>query len=132
LSCIENPALAKIEEIEPRQILRIDLEESSENDEATAARQVTLRELERETAHLPFLNWVGSDKRFHYFVTREGEQYRVNRSEWQLPPHMSTFMPRPGQGMALFVTVKDGKITVPDPRKMADLADDDLLSPPEF
>ncbi len=131
-SCLDDPALAKIVGIDPGKILRIDLEEPPAGAAATAARQVTLRELERETAHLPFLSWVGSDKRFHYFATREGRRYRVNRSEWRLPPHLGAFLPRPGDGMALFVTVKDGKVTIPDPRKMADLSDQDMLPPSEW
>jgi hypothetical protein len=31
--------------------------------------------------------------------------------------------------MQLFVTVKDGKVTVPDPKKMAELSESELLPP---
>jgi hypothetical protein len=34
-------------------------------------------------------------------------------------------------GMQLFVTVKDGKLTAPDPKKMAELSEGELLPPEE-
>jgi hypothetical protein len=85
-------------------------------------RHVNLAELEAETKHLVFFNYTGSDSRFHYFTTREGERYKLDRSAWQLPMAFPA-----GAGMQLFVTVKGGKITAPDPHKMAELSEDDLL-----
>jgi hypothetical protein len=85
-------------------------------------KHVSLAELEAETRHLVFFNYTGSDGRFHYFTTREGEHYQLDRSAWQLPMAFPV-----GAGMQLFITVKGGKLTAPDPMKMAELSEDDLL-----
>jgi hypothetical protein len=123
IACLGNKGLAKIEGIEPHRFIRVEREETSHGDDSEA--QVTLHELERETEYLPFIHWVGSDKHFHHFLTRDGKRYKVKRSEWQLPPHMAA-LPRFGDGVALFVKVRDGKITVPDPEQLEGLSEDDL------
>ena len=92
----------------------------------SAVKQVTLIELEKETDHLVFLSYVGSDEQSHYFLTPERKRYKVDRSEWQLPPHMVAVTPRPGS-MAVFVKIKGGKVTAPDPKKMAELKPEQLM-----
>jgi hypothetical protein len=82
--------------------------------DGTAVKHVNLGELEAATKHLLFFNYTGSDAQFHYFTTGEGKHYKLDRAAWQLPMVLP-----PDGGMQLFVTVKDGKVTVPDPRKMA-------------
>ena len=82
----------------------------------SATKQVSLPELEKETAHLNFFSYTGNDQEFHYFKTSSGS-YKVKRSEWSIPLNLP---PMP-QGTELFVTVKDGKVTIPDPKLMQDL-----------
>jgi hypothetical protein len=130
-ACLEDKRVAEAEQVNPDELIRIEPEKLSCAQEGASWKEVSLLELERETSQLPVLNWVGVDKRLHYFETREGGRYRVARGEWPLPPYMATMMPRPGDGVALFVTVKDGKITLPDPKKMTDMIDQGWLLPPE-
>jgi hypothetical protein len=132
LVSMNDKRMAKIEGIDPRQIVRIDQNGQLPSEEGSDDEQVTLRELERETEHLPYVTWVGSDKRFHYFETREEKRYKVARGEWDTPSFFSSLLPRPDDGIGLFVTIKDGKITMPDPSKMMDLFDGDSLMPPDF
>ena len=89
-------------------------------------KHVNLAELEAETKNLVFFNYTGSDSQFHYFRTKEGKRYKLDRSAWQLPMAFP-----PDAGMQLFVTVKEGKVTVPDPKKMAELSESELLPPEE-
>jgi hypothetical protein len=84
--------------------------------EASAVKHVSVAELEAETKHLLFFNYLGGDAQFHYFLTGEGKRYKLDRAAWALP-----LVHPPDAGVQLFVTVKDGKVTVPDPKKMADL-----------
>lgn len=128
-TCLQNKRVAKAERIDPKQFVIIGKAAIAQKE--TGTKEVTIRELEEKTAHLPFFNWVGSDKHFHYFVTREGQRYKVQRARWQMPESMAGFLPRPADGMALFVTVKNGRIIIPDPSKMADLPDNELM-PPDF
>lgn len=79
-------------------------------------RQVTLPELEKETAGLPFFSYTGHDDAFHYFKAG-GRQYKVKRDEWELPPNLPAMPPE--AGAELFVRVKDGKVTVPDPKELS-------------
>jgi|GEM_PF-4694889 len=88
-------------------------------------KQVTVAELGNETDHLIFFNYVGSDAEFHYFTTAESKRYKVPRSDRD---NLVTF-PLDG-GMQLFMTVKDGKLTVPDPKEMAALSEEELLHRP--
>ena len=90
-----------------------------------AAKQVTVAELGKETDHLIFFNYVGSDTEFHHFTTAESKRYKVLRSEWNTP---RTF-PLEG-GMQLFMPVKNDKLTVPNPKEMAGRSEDDLLHRP--
>src|SRR5437899_2381909 len=90
--------------------------------EGSAVKQVNLAELEAETKHLVFFNYIGSDPQSHYFTTKEGKRYKLDRSAWQLPMAFPT-----NAGMQLFVTVKEGKVTVPDPKKLSELPDGELL-----
>lgn len=88
-------------------------------------KQVSIAELGKETDHLVFFNYVGSDDDFHHFTTAEGKRYKVPRAEWKNP------QPFPlNGGMQLFMTVRDGKLTVPDPKEMAGLSEDELLHRP--
>lgn len=88
-------------------------------------KQVSIAELGTETDHLIFFNYVGSDADFHHFTTAEGKRYKVPRAEWSNP---SPF-PLNG-GMQLFMTVRDGKLAVPDPKEMAALSEDELMHRP--
>jgi hypothetical protein len=94
--------------------------------EGSTVKRVSLAELEAETKHLVFFNYTGSDAQFHYFTTKEGKRYKLDRSAWQLPMAFP-----PDSGMQLFVTVKDGKVTVPDPKTMGSLPESELLPPEE-
>ncbi len=88
----------------------------------SAMKTVSIAELGKETDHLLFFNYVGSDADFHYFTTADDKQYRVARSEWNNPAAF------PADGtMQFFMTVKDGKLTVPDPKEMSKLSNDELM-----
>jgi hypothetical protein len=89
-----------------------------------AFKQVTVAELGNETDHLPFFSYVGSDDELHYFRTSEGKRYKVHRSEVS---NLGTF--GVSDGLELFVTIKDGKVTVPDPKMMAGLSQEELHKP---
>jgi hypothetical protein len=82
-------------------------------------------ELGSETDHLVFFNYVGSDADFHHFATAEGKRYKVSLAEWNNP----RLFPLEG-AMQLFMTVKDGKLTVPDPKELAALSEDEVLHRP--
>jgi hypothetical protein len=88
-------------------------------------KQVDLIGLGKETEHLVFFNYIGTDAEYHYFRTAEGNSYKVSRADWNTP---RTF-PRDA-GMELFMTVKNGKLTVPDPDEMATLTEDNRLQMP--
>jgi len=84
--------------------------------------QVTLAELERETAGLVYFNFVGSDDAFDYFTTPDKRRFKLPAAEStmghrSLPPQLRLPM-RPGDGMALFVKLKEGRWVPPDPEKM--------------
>jgi hypothetical protein len=92
---------------------------------SSGEKQVSVAELGSETDHLVLFNYVGSDSDFHHFTTAEGKHYKVPLSEWNNP------RPFPlGGGMQLFMTVKDGKLTVPDPQEMSALSEDELIHRP--
>ena len=84
-----------------------------------------MAQLASETDHLVFFNYVGSDAEFHYFTTAERKRYKVPLAEWNNPRPF----PLDG-GMQLFMAVKDGKLTTPDPNEMASLSEDELLNRP--
>jgi hypothetical protein len=86
---------------------------------------VSVAELGRETDHLVFFRYAGSDADFYYFVTAEGQEYKVALAEWANPSPLPK-----GGGVRLFMTVKDGRLTVPDPREMATLSEDEVLHRP--
>ena len=88
-----------------------------------AVKQVTIAELEKETSHLVFFSYVGSDEQFHYFETLERRKYKLPRADWRVPNPLTL-----GMGAQFFVAVKDGKITAPDPKKMSRIAEDRLLA----
>lgn len=92
---------------------------------SSGPKQVNIAELGSETDHLVFFSYVGSDADFHYFTAAEDKRYKVPRAEWK----NSQPLPFDG-GMALFMTVKDGKLTLPDPKEMAALSEDELLYRP--
>jgi hypothetical protein len=92
---------------------------------SSGPKQVTIAELGNETGHLVFFNYVGSDADFHYFTTAEAKRYKVPRAEWNNPQPF----PLDG-GMQLFMTVKDGKLAIPDPKELAALSEEELLHRP--
>src|SRR5262245_27802753 len=79
----------------------------------------------RERDALIFFNYVGSDVDFYYFTTAEDKRYKVARAECGNLLSVSL-----DGGMQLFVTAKDGKLTVPDPKDMAGKSEDKLLHKP--
>lgn len=89
---------------------------------ARPAKQVSLAQLEKETRHLVFFRFIGSDDDFDYFATPEGKHYKVSLAEIDDPRSFPL-----DTDIAVLVTVKDGKITVPDPHKMAAMSQDELL-----
>ncbi len=91
---------------------------------SSKVKQVSIEQLAKETDHLVFFSYIGSDAEFHYFKSVEGNRFKVLLSEW---PNAQPF-PLDG-GMELFVTVKDGKLAVPDPKEMARLSEDQLNRP---
>src|SRR3954469_2700773 len=83
-------------------------------------RRVTLAELERETKDYAYLNYSGTEGNDHVFETPAGRVYLVSRDELKdLEPPLFTF-PKGDQGLRLHVRVKDGKVGVPDPQKLAE------------
>lgn len=87
--------------------------------------QVTLAELERETADLVYFSFVGCDDDFDYFETPDGREYELpaaesNMRHRSLPRLLRPPMP-PGGGMALFVKLRDGQWVPPDAEQMHDL-----------
>jgi hypothetical protein len=93
--------------------------------QSSEPEHVSVAELGSKTDHLVFFNYVGSDADFHYFTTAEQKRYKITLAEWD----NSRPFPLNG-GMQLFMTVKDGKLTVPDPKEMAGLSQDELLHRP--
>ena len=80
-------------------------------------RRVTLAQLEKETKGEPFLTYFGVEGDHHRFQTEDGRVFQVARGEWTMPAPMS--FPT-SAGMGLFVTVKDGKVRIPDPAAMSE------------
>lgn len=87
----------------------------------TGPRQVSMAQLGRETDHLVFFSYVGSDTEFHHFTTAEDRRYTVARAEWDNPKPFAL-----DGGIELFVSVRDGQLTVPDPNELAALSEDEL------
>jgi len=78
-----------------------------------AMKHVTIAELETATKGQPFFSYSGSDDNFHYFRTLDGQRYSIERSAWDMP------VPFPADGtMEVFVSIKDGEITTPNPSDM--------------
>jgi hypothetical protein len=83
-------------------------------------RRVTLAELERETKDYAYLNYCGTEGKDHVFETVAGRVYLVSRDELKgLEPPLFTFE-KGEQGVRMHVMVKDGKVGVPDPQKLAE------------
>ncbi len=84
--------------------------------------QLTLAELERETASLVSFNFVGSDDDFDYYTTPAGRRFKVAANESKMHhrslPSQLRHAARPGTGFALFVKLNDGQWVPPDPDKM--------------
>lgn len=85
-------------------------------------KQVTLAELERETADLVYFNFTGCDNDFDYFSTPDGREFKLSATESKmrhraLPAQLRPPMPR-GGGMILFVKLKGGQWVPPDPEQM--------------
>lgn len=82
------------------------------------ARRVSLAELERATKLQPFINYCGTEGNDHRFETQAGQVFLVSRDELQDLEKPLISFPR-SQGLRLFVTIKDGKVRVPDAQKAA-------------
>jgi hypothetical protein len=85
-------------------------------------KQVTLAELERETADLVYFNFTGCDEAFDYFSTPDGREFKLSATESKmrhraLPASLRPPMRR-GAGMILFVKLKGGQWVPPDPEQM--------------
>ena len=80
--------------------------------------RVSLAELERATQHLPFVTLLGRDGPHYRFQTPDGRAFLVARSEVQ--PALDAALPSVDAGIGLFVKIEAGKVTVPDPRVMAE------------
>jgi hypothetical protein len=82
---------------------------------------VSIEQLGVETSHLIFFTYDGSDDLYHYFMLEaDGMAYKIDKAVWTPPK------PAPsGKTSRLIadtaVTVRDGKITEPDPREMEEL-----------
>lgn len=87
-----------------------------------SVQHVDLAELEAATKHLVFFNYTGNDSQFHYFRTKDGSRYKLDRSTWNMP----LAFPVDG-GAELYVTVRDGQIALPDPQKMSGLHEGELM-----
>jgi hypothetical protein len=98
---------------------------SSPAKDVALVQQVTVPELERATSQLVFFNYIGSDADFHYFTTAHGDRYKVSRPEWELPHTIPL-----GSGVQMFVSVRNGKLTVPDPEELEGLFQDETRQPP--
>jgi hypothetical protein len=83
-------------------------------------RRVTLAELEQATRDFAYINYCGTEGDDHRFETPAGKAFLVVRDELKaLEPPLFTF-PRSEQDLRLHVRVKDGKVIVPDPQKLAE------------
>ena len=92
---------------------------------SSGPKLVSVMELGRETGHLVFFNYIGSDSDYHHFTTAEGKRYKVALGEWNTRATL-----QPDGKVKVFMTVKDGKLTVPDPKEMARLSEEGLLDRP--
>lgn len=77
-------------------------------------KRVSLAELEKATKGVPFLTLFGRDGRDYRFQAPDGRTFLVDRREVQ--PLLDASMYPVREGVGLFVTIKDGKIAVPDPK----------------
>jgi hypothetical protein len=75
------------------------------------ARDVSFAELEAQTHDLPYFLYWGRTNGFAYFGTLAGAVYRLPESVFPLPPERGW---KPGAA-GLYVTIRDGRITVPPP-----------------
>ena len=82
---------------------------------SSAVKHVSLSTLEAETKQLGIISYTGSDAEFHYFQTKVGQRYKLDLSAWEMPAAFPA-----DAGIELFVTIRDGKLTAPDPRTMAE------------
>src|SRR3954453_22670887 len=82
------------------------------------ARRVSLAELEQATKLQPFINYCGTEGNDHRFETQAGQVFLVSRDELQDLEKPLISFPR-SQGLRLFVTIRDGKVRVPDAQKGA-------------
>jgi hypothetical protein len=93
-----------------------------------SVKQLCLAELERETAGLVDFDYVRVEDSFDDFTTPDERRFRVSAAELgmprrSLPPQWRQAV-RPGDGVALFVKLKDGRWVPPDPDKMRALFPD--------
>jgi hypothetical protein len=77
-------------------------------------RHVSLEQLETATKDQLFITYQGIERGFHRFRTEDGRVFLVDRHELHVP-----VAPPVDQGIGLFVKIQGGKMTVPDPEKMA-------------
>ncbi len=75
----------------------------------------TLSHLEKETRHEPFILYRGLSGDYHRFETLDGRVFLVEPGALRL-----LVTPPPGVGVALFVKIVGGRLTIPDPKAVAD------------
>ncbi len=86
----------------------------------SVARRVSLAELEQATNHLSYISYCGTEGNDHRFETQAGAAYLVSRDELQDLEKPLISFPR-SRGLSLLVTIRDGKVQVPDAQKAAGL-----------
>ena len=79
-----------------------------------SVQRVTLAQLENATKDQLFITYQGIEGGHHRFRTEDGRFFLVDHHELHLP-----VAPPVDQGIGLFVKIQGGKLTVPDPKKMA-------------
>jgi hypothetical protein len=93
-----------------------------------SVKTVSVEQLGKETDHWIFFSYLGGKGEFDYFLTPDQKHYRVARSESKLYGRLWLDGDHGVRGQ-LFVTVRDGKITVPDPKVMSEISEYELDRP---
>jgi uncharacterized protein (TIGR03067 family) len=75
----------------------------------------TLSHLEKETRHEPFILYRGQSRDYHRFETLDGRVFLVEPGALRLPVTLPL-----GADAAVFVRIAGGRLTIPDPKTVAD------------
>ena len=70
-----------------------------------------------------YFHFVGMDDDFDYYATPDGREFKLGAAESHMRKRMLPGMPIPvkrGDGIALFVKLRDGKWVQPDPNSLPD------------